>query len=127
MTHICICKDPPTQKKKKARQCTISRTNNEAHPCNQLQCYSRKAISVTYSVCVFEALVIPHAPCTVHAPYYVAICGLSVSTAFFHIISLKGKELLIIKMCVLIFSTNYSHYFYNVTKQNISYKRIRHI
>jgi hypothetical protein len=46
-----------------------------------------------------------------HAPYYIAICSLSGSTIFFHIISTNrvifGRKSLNIK-CVLIFSTNFA-------------------
>ena len=42
-----------------------------------------KAISITYSECVFVALGIQHAKCMRH----IVICGLSGFTVFFHIIS----------------------------------------
>jgi len=50
-------------------------------PANILFC-SGKAISITYSECVFVALA-----SKTHAPYYIVICGLSGCTIFFHIIS----------------------------------------
>jgi hypothetical protein len=49
--------------------------------------YRGKAISITYSECVFVALGIQHAMPMRH----IVICGLSVSTIFFHIISLMQK------------------------------------
>jgi hypothetical protein len=55
-----------------------------------------KAISITYSECVFVALVIQHAKRMCHS----AICGLSGSTIFFHTIS--EKKVLNIK-CVFCF------------------------
>jgi hypothetical protein len=61
--------------------------NTEALSCNH--CYNGKAMSVTYSECVnvcaraCAALYIQHAMRMRH----IIICGLSGSTAFFHIIS----------------------------------------
>jgi sRNA-binding regulator protein Hfq len=54
---------------------------NEACCCNH-SC-SVKAISITYFECVFVVLGIQHAMHMRHS----AICGLSISTIFFHIIS----------------------------------------
>jgi len=53
----------------------------EARPCNH--CRGGKVISITYSECVFVALVTQH---TVRMRYIVN-CGLPRSTIFFHIIS----------------------------------------
>jgi len=46
-------------------------------------CYSRTAVSNTYSECVFVAL----PAWRQQAPYYIVICGLPGTTIFFHIIS----------------------------------------
>jgi len=46
-------------------------------------CCSGKTISITYSERVFVALYFQHAMCM----HYIAICGLSRSTKFFHIVS----------------------------------------
>jgi hypothetical protein len=67
-------------KDKQDRQCTYKR-NIEARSCNH--CCSGKAISITYSVCVYVALGIQHAIRMRHT----VICGPSGSAAFFHIIS----------------------------------------
>jgi hypothetical protein len=79
--------------------------NNEASSCNQ--CCSGKAISIVHSKCVSVALVNRHAMRTRH----IVICGLSGSTTFFRIISLTeqllGKTVTQLKMCALIFSTNF--------------------
>ena len=55
--------------------------NIEARSCNH--CCSGKAISVTYSECVFVALGILHAMLKPH----IVICGLPCSAIFFHVIS----------------------------------------
>ena len=46
-------------------------------------CYVGKAITITYSECVFVTLGIQHEVLIHH----IAVCGLSGSTVFFHIIS----------------------------------------
>ena len=62
------------------RQYTYKR-NIEVHSCNH--CCHGKAISIIYPECVFVALVIHHALRLRH----IIICGLPLSTVFFHIIS----------------------------------------
>ena len=54
--------------------------NIEERSCNH--CCSGKAISITYTECVFVALGIQHAMHMRH----ILICGLPRSTKFFHII-----------------------------------------
>jgi len=49
--------------------------------------FSEKAVSITYSECVFEALDKQH----IMRMRHTVICGLSGSTICFHTISLKGK------------------------------------
>ena len=68
------------------RQCTYKR-NNEMHSCNQ--CCSGKAISMTYSECVFVALVIQHAMLMRH----IFNCDLLRSTIFFHITYKRNNEM----------------------------------
>ena len=51
--------------------------NTEAHSCNN--CFSGKAISITYSKCVFVAVVIQCGTFMRH----IVICGLSRATIFF--------------------------------------------
>jgi len=53
----------------------------EAH--SLTHCCRRKAISITYSECMFVALSIEHALCVRH----IVICGLSSCAVYFHIIS----------------------------------------
>jgi hypothetical protein len=69
-------------------------------------CWHRKAISITYSVCVSVAFVIQHARCTFSVLYYIVFHGLSGATVFFHITSKRHKFRKIFvenKMCVLNF------------------------
>jgi hypothetical protein len=54
----------------------------EALSCNHCGRKKKKAISITYSECVFIALGIQHAKRKSHT----VICGLSGCTGFFHII-----------------------------------------
>ena len=65
----------------KTRQAKYVERNTEVFPCSH--CCSAKAISITYSECVFVALGIRHAMRMLH----VVICGLPGFTIFFHIIS----------------------------------------
>jgi len=62
------------------RQCTYKR-NIEARSRNH--CCRGKAVSITYSWCLFVDLGTEHAT----RMHHIVICGLSGSTAFFHIIS----------------------------------------
>ena len=61
------------------RQCTYIHRNTEGPSCNH--CYSGKAISFTYSECVFVAPGAQHAMRMRH----IVICGMSHSILFFHI------------------------------------------
>ena len=65
---------------KQESQCTYKH-NIEVDLCNHCSC--GKAISIGYSECVSVALDIQHAKCM----HCTAICGLSFSVTFFHIIS----------------------------------------
>jgi len=67
------------------RQAMFEQCNIKVRSCNH--CCSRKAINITYSECVFVALVIRHAKCMRR----VVINGLSSSSIFFHIISLMNS------------------------------------
>ena len=71
----------PTFEIVKTGQAMYGKRNIEALSCNH--CCSGKAISFTHSECVFVALGIQHAV----RMCYIAICGLSGCTVFFHIIS----------------------------------------
>jgi hypothetical protein len=62
----------------KQRHCTFKRKNDVR---SRNHCFSGKAISITYSHCVFVTLAIQHAK---HVSQTV-ICGLPISTEFFHI------------------------------------------
>jgi hypothetical protein len=70
-------------------------------------CCREKAISITYSECVFVALVIQHATRIRH----IVICRVSGSTIFFHTISqtaqFSEKKFIENKMCILIFPTTF--------------------
>ena len=68
-------------------------------------CCRGKGVSITYAVYVW-----PYTPCYAHAPYYNAICDLSVSTIV-STLSHKGKNVTERKMCVLIFSITLSETF----------------
>jgi hypothetical protein len=81
-------------------------------------CRRGKAISITYSECVFVALSIQHAKRMRH----IVICGLSGSTKFIHIISLKpwfSEKSIHHKKCVLIFC--------KTSDWNISHSKISEI
>ena len=60
-------------------------TGNEARSCNS--CYSGKAVSITYSECVFVALRIQYAMRMRH----ILMCGLPCCTNCFHIMSLRTR------------------------------------
>jgi hypothetical protein len=68
------------------RQAMYVSSNNELRLCNL--CCSGKAMSITYSECVFVALGVQHSICMRH----IIICGLSGSTIFYHI-SHKGHNI----------------------------------
>jgi len=72
------------------RQTMYVQPNIEA--CSFNHCYSGKAIGITYSECVFVALVIQHAMRMLH----IVICGLPGSTIFFTLSQkrrrLRGKK-----------------------------------
>jgi hypothetical protein len=91
---------------RKEREAMYVRRNIEARSCNH--CCGGKAMSITYSECVFEALGIQHA--MQHAPYFIVICDLSGSILFFSSHKWKNiqKEVTEHKTYVLIFSTNFS-------------------
>jgi hypothetical protein len=71
------------------RQVTYIKCNTEASSCNCNNCCCVKAICITYSECVFAALVVQHAIYVCH----IAICRLPRSTIFFHIISQTARFL----------------------------------
>jgi hypothetical protein len=79
--------------------------STKVRACNN--CCSRTAMNVTYSECVYVALVIQHAT----RMRNIVICGLSGSTIFFHSISqtarLSGKKVIEHKMCLLILSITF--------------------
>jgi hypothetical protein len=70
-------------------------------------CCSLKAISITYSECVFVALGIHHAMRMRH----IVMCGLSRRKVFFHIIqerhNFRKKKILLNAKYVSIFSTTF--------------------
>ena len=67
---------------KQDRHCTY-KCNIEGLALNH--CCCGEAISITYSECVFLALIIQHSK--THAPSYIVICGLTCCTILLHIIS----------------------------------------
>ena len=67
-------------------QAIYVRRNTKALSCNQWR--SGKAMSITYSACVFVALGMKHA---IHMRH-IAICDLLRSTIFFNIISLSKER-----------------------------------
>jgi len=87
------------------RQCTYKR-NNESRSCKH--CCSGKAISITYSECVFVALLIQH---TIHMRFIV-VRGLSGSANFFHFLIISKiflkKVFFKNKIHILIFSITFA-------------------
>jgi hypothetical protein len=65
------------------RKCTCNVTLGRIRATTAAVKKKKKAISITYSVCVFVAVVIQHAMCM--RP--IVTCGLPRSTLFYHIIS----------------------------------------
>jgi hypothetical protein len=61
--------------------------NTEARSCNY--CCSGKAMSIASFDCISVPLGTVHTACNSQAPCY-SICGLSISTIVFHIISKMG-------------------------------------
>jgi hypothetical protein len=82
--------------------------NTEVHSCNH--CYSEKAVSVTYSVCVFS---LKYPACSAHVPYchlwpawlYIIVPHSLINGTIFK------KKVVENKMCVLIFSITFSEHF----------------
>jgi hypothetical protein len=68
------------------KQAVYEQRNNEARSSNH--CCCGIAISIIYSEC-FCSLSYP--ACKAHVSYYIAICGLSGRTIFFHVISLTAR------------------------------------
>jgi hypothetical protein len=109
--HICTF----TRIYAETRQAMYAHRNNKA--LSSKHCYCGRAITVTYSECVFVALGIQHAMCMRH----IVICGLPDCKKCLHIISQTARlgrgggwgKVIEHKMCVLIFSTvfmwNISH------------------
>jgi len=87
-----------------ARQAMYVLRNTDARSFNH--CCSGKAMRITYSDCVFVALVIQHAMHMRH----IAICGLQ-AVQYFCTLSYKRqdfrKEKLLNTKCVMIFSTTF--------------------
>jgi hypothetical protein len=71
------------------RQVTYIKCNTEASSCNCNNCGCGRIIGITYSECVFVALVVQHAICVCH----ITIHRLPRSTIFSHIISYTARFL----------------------------------
>jgi hypothetical protein len=99
-------------KEAKLRQDRQSTYKRNIYARSRNHCCCEKVTSITHSVCV---CVYPSYPaCKAHAPYYIFICGLSVSTILFNLIPQTarfsrggGGGVNEHKLCILIFSTTF--------------------